>query len=160
MLEQRCVAHSTQIADELLKVHKLIGISPGDVLITQDAHDNDIYFILAGTVSIKVNGREVAIRQSGHHVGEMAMIDPAAKRSADVVAIDDTVLSKVTEPEFARIAQAVSGTLAPVGDGARAPAQRAQQVPPSAKLAASHFHRFIVRGFVRRQADRSPPDKM
>ena len=105
MLEQRCVAHSTQIADELLNVHKLIGISTGDVLINQDGHDNDIYFILAGTVSIRVNGREVAVRLSGQHVGEMAMIDPSAKRSTDVVAIEDTVLAKVAEPDFSRISQ-------------------------------------------------------
>ena len=37
--------------------------------------------ILSGTVSVLVNGRTVAERAAGTHVGEMSLIDPTAWRS-------------------------------------------------------------------------------
>ena len=68
------------------------------------ASDNDIYFILAGQLDVYVNGRYVGTREPRSYVGEMALIDPAARRSATVVSRGDAVLLRVTEPEFYRIA--------------------------------------------------------
>lgn len=97
-LHQQVILHNNEL---LLKelAHKVepIQIKPGEQLIEQGDVDDDIYFILAGRVSIIVNGREVAIRNSGEHVGEMALIDPSATRSASVVA-------KISEAAFCPIA--------------------------------------------------------
>ncbi len=95
------------IAEALDGAAKLIQIEPGspdEEFIKQDANDTDIYFIIAGKVSIRINGREVATRGTGDHVGEMAVIDPTARRSTSVVAIEKTVLAKVSEAHFTRIA--------------------------------------------------------
>ena len=51
-----------------------------------------------------MNGRELAIRQASQHVGEMAMIDTSASRCATVIAIEQTVVAKVTEKDFTPIA--------------------------------------------------------
>ena len=40
--------------------------------MTQGGQDNDIYFIISGSVRITVNSREVATRRADEHVGEMA----------------------------------------------------------------------------------------
>lgn len=106
ILDQQCVAHDEAIADGLCASLELISLKPGAVLITQDAHDNDLYLVLAGRISIRVNGREVAIRQARQHVGEMAMIDPSAGRSATAVALGASVVAKVSEPSFATLADA------------------------------------------------------
>lgn len=74
------------------------------MLITQDAADNDLYFILAGRFSVQVHGREVAHRDAGQHVGEMALIDPKARRSASVVAIEESVVARVSEAAFTGLA--------------------------------------------------------
>jgi CRP/FNR family cyclic AMP-dependent transcriptional regulator len=79
-------------------------LSPGETLTIQGGTDSDIYFVLAGTVSIRVNGREVATRGPGDHVGEMAMADSAALRSASVVALDSCTCAKLTELQFTRLA--------------------------------------------------------
>ncbi|SPP66001.1 TIR domain-containing protein [Nitrospira lenta] len=79
--------------------------STGDVLLKQGDQDNDILLILSGQVSITVNGRTLAVRAAGTHVGEMALVDPLMKRSATVRATEDTVTLKLSEQKFSSIAE-------------------------------------------------------
>src|SRR3989442_801305 len=104
LMEQKIVCHWEPLAVALADVADLIEIEPQDELIAQDSADNDIYLILAGRVAIRVHKREIAIRQTGEHVGEMALIDPTAPRSAGVFATERTVLARVSEPHFTAIA--------------------------------------------------------
>jgi CRP/FNR family transcriptional regulator, cyclic AMP receptor protein len=104
---QQIVQNEKSVAEKLAGVAELIqfeAAAPNNVLITQNSADNDIFLILAGQVSIWVNGRELAIRQAGQHVGEMAMIDASASRCATVIAIERTVVAKITEKNFTPIA--------------------------------------------------------
>jgi predicted nucleotide-binding protein len=79
--------------------------TPTATIITQGGADNDLFFILAGSVEISVNGRPVARRGAGTHVGEMALIDPTVRRSATVVACEPTVLIRINERDFTETAQ-------------------------------------------------------
>jgi predicted nucleotide-binding protein len=72
--------------------------------MVQNTADNRIAFIVSGETEVRVNGRKVAVRRAGHHVGEMSLIDPSARRSASVVATADSVVAWVAEAEFVRIA--------------------------------------------------------
>ncbi|RKU13027.1 cyclic nucleotide-binding protein [Candidatus Poribacteria bacterium] len=119
-LRKQSILHNNElILKELAEKSELIQVESGDKLITQDGADNDIYFILAGRLSIVVNGWEVAIRDSGQCVGEMALIDPSARRSASVVATEQTVVAKISEDSFCQLAdkhpkvwQLIAGVLA------------------------------------------------
>jgi predicted nucleotide-binding protein len=51
-----------------------------------------------------VNEREIATRGVGEHVGEMAMVDSTARRSATVVAKEHTTFAKMTEAQFSTLA--------------------------------------------------------
>ena len=105
---QRIVCDEEKLAQEIAKVAALLQIEPGtptSEFIKQGATDNDIYLILTGKVSVRVNGREVATRVSGFHVGEMALIDPTARRSASVVAVEQTVLVQISEASFVLLAK-------------------------------------------------------
>jgi predicted nucleotide-binding protein len=89
------------------KISEAVEVLPstaGHRLIAQDGSDNDLYFILSGRFSIQVNDREVAVRVAEEHVGEMALVDPKAKRSASVVAIEDSVVAKISEAKFCELA--------------------------------------------------------
>src|ERR1019366_9097226 len=77
---QEFVGGDVKLADALIK--------KGDKLITEGGEDNDIYLLLAGSVAVVVKSNEIATRKAGQHVGEMAAIEPAQKRSATVVAHD------------------------------------------------------------------------
>ena len=107
-------------------------VSAGQMLISQGADDNDIYFILAGTFDVVVNGRRVASRGAGDHVGEMAAVQPAQKRSATVTALEDAIVVKLSEGAFSDlgsrhvqiyrlIAQELAGRMLQLARGPNAP---------------------------------------
>ncbi len=104
-LRKQTILHDNEtLSNEIANQAELLQFETGEELITQDGVDNDIYFILAGRLSIVVNGREVAIRGSDQHVGEMALIDSSAKRSASAIAIEQTVVAKISETVFRPLA--------------------------------------------------------
>ena len=105
-LRKQLILHDHEtLSNELADQAELLQFEAGEELIIQDDADNDIYFIIAGRLSIVVNGREVAIRNSGQHVGEMVLIDPSARRSASVIAIEQTVVAKISETSFRSLAE-------------------------------------------------------
>jgi predicted nucleotide-binding protein len=79
-------------------------VAPGELLIRQASADNDVYFILSGTFRVLVNDRDVAVRKGGDHVGEMAAIDPSCGRTATVIASAPSVVAKLDEANFVRLA--------------------------------------------------------
>lgn len=83
---------------------KLEEVPAGKNLIKQGASDTDLFLILKGAVSIAVDGRVVARKEAGEHVGEMAVVDPLTPRSASVVATADSVVARIAEPDFSALA--------------------------------------------------------
>jgi len=107
MSAQQLVARKRPLARMLAERVSLAELAPEDVLIREGASDNDLYFVLAGRVAVLVGGREVGTREAGQHVGEVALLDATAARSATVVAREQTVVAKITERDFAAVAEAV-----------------------------------------------------
>lgn len=101
---QPCVAGNSAIAQALIRAGKLVDFPSNSIIIEQGGADNDIYFIVSGEVCILINDREIAIRSSGKHVGEMALIDSTARRSATVKSIQPTIALKVSEKDFSPLA--------------------------------------------------------
>lgn len=63
-----------------------------------------MFIIIAGSVNIIVNSRKIAIRRQGQTVGEMAIIDSVARRSATVEAAEKSILLRISEKDFVPIA--------------------------------------------------------
>ena len=103
---QPLVAGNETVARAFAKEAKLAAYHPRSTIITQGEADNDLYFIISGSVDIVVNGRAINRRHAGQHVGEMALIDPKARRSATVIAAEETIAAKIAEPQFTAIADA------------------------------------------------------
>ncbi|MGE4096288.1 MAG: cyclic nucleotide-binding domain-containing protein, partial [Candidatus Binatia bacterium] len=101
---QHLVQDDARVAKALAKVVSLRKLDAGIELISQHGSDSDLYFILSGKMEVFVNGRSVATRTNGCHVGEMALIDPAAPRSATVKVTTETVVAQVSESKFTPIA--------------------------------------------------------
>lgn len=76
----------------------------GRVLLSAGDWTSELLVLLSGTVNIVVNGSVVQTRAAQTHVGEMALIDPSAPRSADVVAKTDVVYGTISEESFVAIA--------------------------------------------------------
>lgn len=108
------VERDEQLAAKLVEKGTLLEIKHGGRFIEQGAVDNDLYLIVSGQADVFVNERHVASRQTRNYVGEMALIDPAARRSATVVARGDLVLLQLTEPAFHEVAQAFPTVWKPI----------------------------------------------
>ena len=104
LCDQILIRGEREVAEEFKKFLEIRELKDGDTLIQQGAADNTIYFILSGSFSIIVNGREIATRINGQHVGEIALIDATARRSASVTAIEPSVVAGISEPDFSSIA--------------------------------------------------------
>ena len=82
---QEFVGGDDAIADVMAKQGQLVEFQKGEKLITEGSEDNDIYLLLAGSVSIVIKGNEYTTRKAGQFVGEMAAIEPSQRRSADAL---------------------------------------------------------------------------
>jgi CRP-like cAMP-binding protein len=102
---QPVVAGDPALAAAIAEQTTLVECLSGEDLIVQGGTDNDIYFIISGTVEIWINGRLVATRAAGSHVGEMALLDPTARRSATVKAAVPCVIARVSESQFSTLAK-------------------------------------------------------
>lgn len=79
-------------------------VRSGGALIRQGASGSDLFLVLTGEFSVLVNGELVERRIAGEYVGEMAVVDSNAPRSASVVAACDSVVARITESEFSKLA--------------------------------------------------------
>lgn len=105
---QTIVKNSPIIAKALSEKATLVQIDPESddaTFIVEGNQDDDIYLILTGRVSVQINGREIAVRGPGDHVGEMAAIDHSQRRSASVIATEPTLMAKYSEDVFSCIAR-------------------------------------------------------
>jgi CRP/FNR family transcriptional regulator, cyclic AMP receptor protein len=103
--EQKIVQNNEALASEIADASELRLCKQGDILTTQGSDDTAIFFIICGSVSIIVNGREITQRKEGHHVGEMALIDPTARRAATLCVAEETVVAVMTEADFTALAE-------------------------------------------------------
>jgi CRP/FNR family cyclic AMP-dependent transcriptional regulator len=106
---QKLVNGDADLAEEIAAVGELLEVEPANGIIDQGAFDNSIYFILAGSFEIVVNGRRVGARGPNDHVGEMAAIMPFLPRSASVIAQTRSVVLELTEAEFAALGSEYPG---------------------------------------------------
>lgn len=101
---QTLVSGNHDIAKQLAQSAQLQDVISDEDIIVQGNSDTDIYFILSGKVSVRVNEREIAVRSAGEHIGEMTLIDSTAFRSTTIRAIDRCVVAKVSEIKFTKLA--------------------------------------------------------
>ena len=102
---QSVIGDDAALAESIAETALVEAFEPGGVVMRELGVDNDICFILAGVVSIRVLGRKIAVRTAGQHVGEMALVDPGKRRSATVVAEDGVVIARLSERSFTSLAE-------------------------------------------------------
>ena len=98
------VAGDAGLAADLAAIVEVDEIAAGAVIIEDGASDNQVFLILTGKFQVLVKGRVVATRGASDHVGEMAAIDPVQPRSATVIAVDASVVAKVSETHLTELA--------------------------------------------------------
>lgn len=102
--DQTLLRGDAALAAEVADLVTVLPLSDGERLFTEGADDDDMAFVLAGSVVVVVRGRSIAVRRAGQHVGEMALLDPAARRSASVIAAEDSVVARISESDMTALA--------------------------------------------------------
>jgi CRP/FNR family transcriptional regulator, cyclic AMP receptor protein len=92
------------LAEAIVRRAKLEEVPSGTNIIVQGSFDSDLFLILKGAFSISIDGRVVARKHAGEHVGEMAVVDPKMPRTASVIAIADSVVARIEERDFSALA--------------------------------------------------------
>lgn len=101
--DQKIIAGNAELAERIAEIGEVTEVQAGTAIITQGNDDNDIYLILTGSFDIVVNGRVIARRSPNDHVGEMAAIQHNQRRSATVVAREESVVLRFSEPHLAKL---------------------------------------------------------
>ena len=101
---QFVVDGNTEVADKLASAAQLREYAPGQRIFSQGERGTDIYFVLAGNVSVIVGVIEVATVGAGMHVGEIALLEPFKGRAATVHVVDAAVVAQVSGQKFTEIA--------------------------------------------------------
>ena len=103
LVSQKMVGGNRELAEQLADIVQLRQLRVGEALIEQNGTDNDLFMVLAGAVQVVVNGRVVGRRVPNDHVGEMAAIEPTQRRAASVVALEETVVAAISEPQLSEL---------------------------------------------------------
>ena len=79
----------------------------GQRIVSREARDNDVYLVISGQVRVtafSAAGRQVTYGdiRAGEWFGDFAAID-GLTRSADIVAVDDTLVASMTPATFRRL---------------------------------------------------------
>ncbi len=95
---------STQSLDALARECAWRNFTAGQHIITRDANDRNVYFVVSGRVrvtSYSKAGRQVTFHdlEQGDFLGEMAAID-GMPRSADVIALESSLVASMTPTVF------------------------------------------------------------
>lgn len=106
LCSQPSISGNMKLAQRIAKSGSLIEVKANKTIIEQGGADTDVFFIISGSVGIFINKREIAVRGAGTHVGEMALLDTTARRSATVVMRENSLLLKLSEPAATKIASA------------------------------------------------------
>lgn len=102
---QFLVDGSSELAEMIAAASQVQEFAPGAPLFTQGERGSHLLFILAGQVSVQVDGEEVATVGAGIHVGEIALLHPFQGRSATVKAKETVVAAQISAQKFSDIAK-------------------------------------------------------
>jgi signal-transduction protein with cAMP-binding, CBS, and nucleotidyltransferase domain len=100
LIQQNTIC-SDSVANAIFAIGNLKMCSKDEVFARQGDLGAELYYILSGSVRIVVRGHEYKIRSRGDLIGEMAVIEPGERRSADLIAAEDaTMLWVVRASDF------------------------------------------------------------
>lgn len=109
LLGHEVVGQDRALARRLAKLGRCVEVESGTVLCEQDDKTDAVFLIISGTVAVKVNGHRVIVRGEGETIGELAAIDPSARRSATAVAASQVSALRMTASKFIEAGKGMDG---------------------------------------------------
>jgi predicted nucleotide-binding protein len=105
VMGQKIVGGHAELAKEMAAGGTLMEVKAATTLIEQGAEEDDLYLILAGSFNVLVNGKHAALCGPGDHVGEMSPMQTMKRRTATVVAAEDSVVLRLSGEHIANLGE-------------------------------------------------------
>lgn len=103
---QRVVRGNDAPAQALSEIGTLVGFKPGETIISQGAFEREAFLLLAGKVSITINGCPLPYgREAGDILGELSAINPELPRTATIEATEPVAALRIEHNELIDIGQ-------------------------------------------------------
>ena len=103
-LGEESVLRGTSGLQEFVLACDIVEVESGKELIRQGDPDNDLFVIISGAFDVRANGRVVATRRASDHIGEIALIDCTARRTASAIATEPSLVLRCPEEHFSQFA--------------------------------------------------------
>lgn len=103
-LTAQSIIRDENLAGRFAKSVKVEEIPAGTTVITKGTVGHELIFILSGEFVVSIGDEVIARRPAGDYVGEMTVVDPNAVRSATVTAGCNSIVARISEPDFSAIA--------------------------------------------------------
>jgi len=118
LAQQRGLCNIPDAVQRVASLAEVKQFDDGEVLISEDGAESDVYFLLAGGhVDVSIKDRWIATRQPGDQVGEMAALDPSAPRSATVRSVGTTVTARISDTDYLKLLAEHPATMWPAVAG-------------------------------------------
>ena len=88
-----------EILSKIAQISKEIQIEIDDHIFNEGEHGDSLYIIISGKVNVIRKNQLITTLEQGSCIGEMALLDQEP-RSADAVAIEDSILLKIDQEGF------------------------------------------------------------
>ena len=97
-------SETTEALDEMIQNGQILFYQAKETIIQQHTSDQDVFFILAGLFDISIDGNSIAVHGASDILGEMAIVDSDARRTATVTSKEASAVLKIEEEKFVSIA--------------------------------------------------------
>ena len=106
LLRNELIAGDEEIVTRIMNAARSDTFEKGIKIIEQGAFDDCAYFIVSGSVGVRINDRHIDIRSAPHTVGEMAAKKAGEPRTADVIVHSQTLeVLVLSGTEFRKLMQ-------------------------------------------------------
>lgn len=104
-MEQKVFAGIERAIDALVAVSDVDDEPKGkQIYVEGESVQRVLYLVLGGSVDLSRNGKRIATLGRGEFIGEFPLLDPAAKYTVSVLAIEPCCIARVPWPDFAAAA--------------------------------------------------------
>jgi len=105
LMNQLLVENNRELAERLAENCQVENVEKGKIIMEEDTSGNELLMILSGKFQVFVGGTRLSELSEGNHVGDMAIVDPDSKRSATIVAGEDSVVARIDGEHFSAVAE-------------------------------------------------------
>lgn len=119
--------------EQIRRMANRVELDADEAVVADDEHNDNLYLILKGSVSLQLDGEQVSVLTTGEHFGEMALIDAQDEQDTNLVAqtLEPSIFLAIERDQFVELLRTAPGlAIKLLWNFVQVFADRLQSVPP------------------------------